>query len=86
MSQLFTDGVATLIGLTESKPCLWDRTSDSYKDKIEKLKAWMEMCAFLERDFHQMDRKQQHKIRYKSTSKLRFLFLCTNNFLVQRSK
>jgi hypothetical protein len=63
MSQLFTDGVATLIGLVESKPCLWDKTNDSYKNKIAKLKAWREICACLEGDFHQMDRKKtQNKI------------------------
>jgi len=57
MSQVFTYDVAIL-----SKPCLWDKTSDSYKDKIEKSKAWREMYAILEGDFHQMDRKKQHKI------------------------
>ena len=62
MSQVFAYDVAILIELIESKPCLWDKTSDSYKDKIEKSKAWGEMCAFLEGDFHQMDRKKQHKI------------------------
>ena len=62
MSQLFTDDVATLIGLIERKPCLWDKTSDSYKDKIEKSKAWREICAFLEGNFHQMNRNKQHKI------------------------
>jgi len=54
--------VATLIELTEGKPCLWDKTSDSYKDKFEKLKAWREICTFLEGDLHQMDRNKQHKI------------------------
>jgi len=59
---VFTYGVATLIVLIESKPCLWDKTSDSYKDKIEKSKAWREICPFLEDDFHQMDGKKQHAI------------------------
>ena len=36
---MFTYGVATLIELIESKPCLWDKTSDSYNDKIEKSKS-----------------------------------------------
>ena len=53
MSRVFTYDVATLIDLIESKPCLWDKTSDSYKDKIEKSKAWREICAFLEGDFSQ---------------------------------
>jgi hypothetical protein len=58
----FTYDVSTLIKLIESKPCVWDKTSDSYKDKIEKSKALREICAFLEGDFHQMDTKMQHKI------------------------
>jgi len=62
MSQLFTCDVATLIELIESNPCLWDKTSESYKDKTEKSRAWREICAFLEGYFHQMDTKQQHKI------------------------
>jgi len=62
MSPVFNYDVATLIELIESKPCLWDKTSDSYKDKIEKLKAWKEICAFLEGDFHQMDGRKEHEI------------------------
>ena len=62
MSQVFTYDGATLIELIESKPSLWDKTSDSYKDKIERSKAWREICAFLEGDFHQMDWKKQHEI------------------------
>jgi len=62
MSQTFTYNVVTLIELIESKSCLWDKPSDSYKDKTEKSKVWREICAFLEGDFHQMDIKKQHKI------------------------
>ena len=60
MSRVFTYDVATLIKLIENKPCLWDKTSDCYKDKIEKWKA-REICAFLEGGFHQMDRKKNTK-------------------------
>ena len=59
---MFTYDVATLIELIESKPCLWGKTSDSYKDKIEKSKAWREICAFLEGDFQQWDGNKQYKI------------------------
>ena len=62
MSQVFTYDVATLIELIDNKPCIWNKITDSYKDKIENSKAWRELCAFLEGDFHQMDRKKQHKI------------------------
>ena len=62
MSHVFTYGVATLTELIESKPCLWNKTSDSYEEEIEKSKAWREICAFLEGGFHKMDRNKQHKI------------------------
>jgi len=52
--------VATLIELTDSKLCLWDKTGDGYKDKFEKSKEWREICAFLDGDFHEMDGKKQH--------------------------
>jgi hypothetical protein len=58
----FTYDVTTLIELIESKPCIWDKTLDGYKDKIEKSKVWREICAFLGGDFHEMDTKMQHKI------------------------
>jgi hypothetical protein len=45
MSQVFTYDVATLIEPVDSKLCLWDKTSYMYKDKIEKSKAWREICA-----------------------------------------
>jgi hypothetical protein len=71
MSQLFTGGVGTLNGLTESKPCLWD--------KMEKSKAWRKICAFLEGDFHQMDtNKKQHKIFTKKQHKIsKYTFINT---------
>jgi hypothetical protein len=42
---MFTYDVVTLIEPIESKPCLWDKTSDRYKDKIETSKAWRKICA-----------------------------------------
>jgi hypothetical protein len=39
MSPVFTYNVATLLELIESKPCVWDKTRDRYKDKIEKPKS-----------------------------------------------
>ena len=62
MSQVFAYDFAALIEFIERKRCLWDKTGVSYKDKIEKSKAWREICAFLEGEFYQMDIKKQHKI------------------------
>jgi hypothetical protein len=39
MSQLFTYDIGTLTELIESKPCVCDKTSDIYKDKIDKSKT-----------------------------------------------
>jgi hypothetical protein len=58
----FTYDVLILIEFVESKPCLWDKTTDCFKDKLEKQKAWMEVYTFLEQDFLQMDKKEQQKI------------------------
>ena len=36
MSTLCKYDVVTLIELVERRPCLWDKTADCFKDKIEK--------------------------------------------------
>ena len=51
MFTLFKCDVVYLIELVESRPCLWDKTADCFKDKIEKQKAWREVYVFLEEDF-----------------------------------
>jgi len=33
-----------LIFLVETRPVLWDRTDDIYKDRNETKKAWREVC------------------------------------------
>jgi hypothetical protein len=47
----FKYGIATLIELVESRPCLWDKAADCFKDKVEKCKEWREVYQFLEDDF-----------------------------------
>jgi hypothetical protein len=53
---------ATLIELAESRPCLWDKTSEEFKDRELKRKLWLEVCSFLEPYFLQSDRKEQMKV------------------------
>jgi hypothetical protein len=55
--------ILTLIELVESRPCLWDKTSEEFKDRELKSKHWLEVCSFLEPDFQQLDRKEQIKVR-----------------------
>lgn len=59
---LFKYDIVTLIELIESKPCIWDKTADAFKDKFEKQKAWKEVYTFLEEDYLEMDKKDQQKI------------------------
>ena len=59
MCILFKCDVATLIELVESRPCLWDKTADCFKEKIEKQKAWREVYVFLEEEFLGKDKKEQ---------------------------
>ena len=58
MCTLFKYDVVTLIELVESRPCLWDKTADCFKDKIEKQKAWREVYVVLEKEFDK-DKKEQ---------------------------
>jgi hypothetical protein len=41
----FNSGAKGLIGHIDTKPCLWDKTNEVYRDKIEKSKSWREICA-----------------------------------------
>ena len=59
MCTLFKYDVVTLIKLVERRPCLWDKTADCFKDKIEKQKAWREAYVFLEEEFLDKDKKEQ---------------------------
>lgn len=54
--------IVTLIELVESRPCLWDKTSEEFKDRELKSKLWLEVCSFLEPNFLQLDRKEQMKV------------------------
>ena len=74
MCTFFKCDVVTLIELVESKPCLWDKTADCFRDKIEKHMAWGEVYLFLEEVFLNMDKKERqntvcHKIYQKIKSR-----------------
>ena len=59
MCTLFKCVDFTIIELVDSRPCLWDKTSDCFKDTIEKQKAWREVYVFLEEEFLGKDKKEQ---------------------------
>ena len=52
--------IVSLCELVESKPCLWDKQSDFYKNKIEREKAWEEFFMFLD-DEYEGKTSQQRK-------------------------
>ena len=37
----------TLIELVESRLCLWDKTSEEFKERELKSKLWLEVCSLL---------------------------------------
>lgn len=44
----------TLISLVEERNILWDKTSESYKDKRQTLKAWHDLCSIIKEDFNDL--------------------------------
>jgi hypothetical protein len=51
--------ILTLTELVETRPCLWDKTSEGFKDREFNSKLWLEVYSFLEPGFQQLDRKEQ---------------------------
>jgi hypothetical protein len=39
------------VSLVVSRPVLWDKTDDSYKDRNKTKQAWTEVCVCLQEDF-----------------------------------
>ena len=75
MCTLFKCDVVTLIELVESRPCLWDKTADCFKVKIEKQKAWREVYVFLEEKFLGKDKKeQQNTVCYTIYQKIKSIY------------
>ena len=60
-----------LIELVQSRPYLWDTTSEEFKDRELKSKPWLEVCFFLELNVLQLDRKEQ--IKFAKYYKLIFI-------------
>lgn len=58
----FPYDVPTLIELVESRPCLWDKTVNEYKDKHLKKKQWTEVYMYLEKKFEDKTPKEQLEI------------------------
>lgn len=59
---MFRYDIITLIELIKNRPCIWDKTMDTFKDRSEKQKAWEEICAVLEKNFNKKDKHEQKRI------------------------
>ena len=46
----FEFDIELLISLVDARPVVWDKKGDTYKDRIEKKKAWREVCLCLQED------------------------------------
>jgi hypothetical protein len=44
----------------ETRPVLWDKTDDMYKDRNETKKAWTEVCICLQNDFEALEDVQKN--------------------------
>ncbi|CAH2102794.1 unnamed protein product [Euphydryas editha] len=62
--------IFTLIELVESKPCLWDKTINAYKNKIMRSNAWREICLFFEPEFEGFDDKKKDEIQDSTISNI----------------
>lgn len=58
----FKYDIITLIEAVESKPCIWDKTSKRYKDKVQRKNAWRFVCKILEPHFENFEIKNQQEI------------------------
>lgn len=65
----FKYDVVTLIELVEARPCLWDKTIESNKNKILREKCWREVFMFLETGYEEMSKDEK-----KKTGKLSYCF------------
>lgn len=75
-----------LINCVESRPVLWDKTLEIYKDKIAKTAAWREICGILKEDFEAMEQKERQEFgKYLFYIVMETLFFILNSFILPRN-
>lgn len=50
----FKYDVVELIHAIKDRPCLWDRTIESYKDRVERRLAWNQVFSLLDERYESM--------------------------------
>ena len=72
---LFKYVVVTLIELVEGRPCLWDKSAECFKDKIEKkTEAWGEVYVVLEEEFDKDKKEQQNTVCHTIYQKIKSMY------------
>lgn len=54
--------VDRLISAVQSKPVLWDKTSEKYKDKFKTQEAWQDVCMEIFADYNEFDTAKKNRI------------------------
>lgn len=55
----FKYNVLELIDGVRGRPCIWDKSCESYKDRVERKCAWEEIFNNLEEEFESMTAEQR---------------------------
>ncbi|KAI4455637.1 madf domain transcription factor [Holotrichia oblita] len=55
MNDLPDVDVDRLISAVQSKPVLWDKTCEKYKDKFKTHDAWLDVCVEIHKDYDEFD-------------------------------
>jgi hypothetical protein len=54
--------VDLFISLVQERPCLWDSSDDSYKDKFIKQEAWKSICEIIYENYNEKDATEKSKL------------------------
>ncbi|CAG9569905.1 unnamed protein product [Danaus chrysippus] len=55
----FKYDVIALIHAVQERPCLWDKTSEIYKDRLERRAAWEQVFTLLEEKYEEMSSQEK---------------------------
>lgn len=55
----FKYDVVQLIHAVRDRPCLWDKTAEVYKDRLERRAAWEEVFSTLDENYQEMSSEQK---------------------------
>lgn len=65
----FKYDIIQLIECVRDRPCLWDKTLEIYKDRIERRESWEAIFSILEEDYDEMEPEEKRLIGEQVLSK-----------------